>query len=242
MTKGAKQVKSNHRGYSFKGIIVFAMALFLLHNYAAAQCPAPPNLSFEQCQNAPLSFDSFDSTLTNVSWYINKLELDSFSSRVNMGDLGSTLGTFSGLTLIKQDSNWFGFYNNLTPNAFYRLDFGRSLDNIPIVVPLTVTNIASATNLRDGSLDFIQYNGEWVAFTCTRSPASIVRYRFGSSLTADTINADLITTLFGQFSTPYDVEVVKSDSNYFLLVVGTNNRFVRYNLGTNPLINTPSSF
>lgn len=68
-----------------------------------------------------------------------------------------------------------------------------------------------------------------------------MRYRFGNSLLSDTINADLITNLFGQ-TIPYDVELVKQDSTYFLITVGTTNRLVAYNIGTNPLSNSTISF
>ena len=36
--------------------------------------------------------------------------------------------------------------------------------------------------------------------------------------------------------------LIKKNGNYFLLVVGTSNKLVIYNLGNNPLINSPTSF
>lgn len=220
------------------------MVLLLLGGQfiARSQCINTPQLSFNQCQNSSLSFDSWDSTLVNARWYVNKLSVDSFNARVNMGNLSATIGTNTGLTLINEDSSWYGFYHTQTPNTFYRLNFGSSLGNTPTISAIVVNNIGSANGLCDGSLDFIKYNDEWVAFTTTRAPAAIVRYRFGSSVSADTVNADLITGLFGQITLPLDVEVIKVDSVYHLLVVGTTNRFVRYNIGLNPLTNTPSSY
>ena len=125
---------------------------------------------------------------------------------------------------------------------FYKLSFGNNLENTPSSSSITTANINTATAIRDGSLDFIRYNNEWIAFTCTRSPASIVRYKFGPTLTSDSIEADLITDLSGQVGLPLDVEVIKKNGNYFLLVVGTSNKLVIYNLGNNPLINSPTSF
>ncbi len=238
----ATNTKSNIGRVEFN--FQFCILLFILgfiYSNSSAQCTNPPQLSFNQCSNAPLSFDSYDSTLTCANWYINKIEVDSFSSRINLGTFGSTLGTNSGLTLVNEDSNWYGFYNNNSPINFYRLNFGSSLNNTPSVSPILVNNISSATNLTDGSLDIINYNGEWLGFSCTRSPASVVRYKFGTSLASDTISADLMTGISAQIGLPLDVELIKKDGTYYLFVVGTTNRFGIYSLGANPSLNPPTN-
>jgi len=89
------------------------------------QCAIPPKLSCNQCSNTPLSFDSYDSTITTTNWFINKVEIDSFPSELNLGNFSATIGAFTGVTLLKEDSNWYGFYNDDTPSTLLQVELWK---------------------------------------------------------------------------------------------------------------------
>lgn len=221
--------------------LIFVLLIFNSSNLQG-QCTVNFDLSTNQCSNQQsLVFSNYDSSAAVNYWAANKIPIDSLNTRVNLGDFGTSIGFNTGIELVNESGNWYGYYHKDNANNFYRLDFGNSLSNTPSSTQISVNGIGT-TSLVDGSLDFHYYNGEWHAFTCTRSPVSVVRYDFGSSRLSDTITATLITNLSGQVTLPLDVDIQKQGTDYYMSIVGLSNKLVIYNLGQNLLNTTPLSY
>jgi gliding motility-associated-like protein len=96
---------------------------------------------------------------------------------VDIGLSGITAPT--GLEILKDGANWFGFLLDSLGNTLNRLDFGTSLLNFP-----AVTNLGNVGQM-DGPAGLAARfeNGQWYLLVCNEGTGTLSRISFGNSLT-----------------------------------------------------------
>lgn len=142
-----------------------------------------------------------------------------------------------GIEIAKgDDSNFYGFVISSNNNSFLRLNYGKTLDNIP-----TVTNFGTMDNIFPGealSMYLVRDNvdSNWYIFVTagtSTGTSSLSRIDFGRSL-ANTPNIVNFGNLDGQFNIPRGVFVAKqADKWYGFLLNSGDNRLLRFDMDTN---------
>lgn len=90
-----------------------------------------------------------------------------------------TLYSLHGLVVLQQDAqHWFGITSSSLGSKIYRLDFGNSLKNTPVV-----TNITNGSKFNHpGPLSLVQENGEYYCFVVNSWGSTLSRGDFSTSL------------------------------------------------------------
>jgi len=153
---------------------------------------------------------------------------------VNLGDFGVFTDLIAGIELKYNNGQWYGFV--LDGDILYRLEFGVSLDNAPVVI-----KIGSYANLNEAYwLDVEFVNGQWIGFCTSRGNSTISRILWGSSLS----NTPTVTDMgnIGNLNTPAQCCIINNGGAWYLFVVNVNENSVsRLEFGAS-LLNSPVGF
>ncbi|WP_160118644.1 PKD domain-containing protein [Chryseotalea sanaruensis] len=149
----------------------------------------------------------------------------------------NTIDQAASMRIVEDDGMYFGFIIDRNTNKLIRLEFGDDLSNIPtnqeVVLP------AGMALLSPQGIVLIKVLDVWYCFITSTGNNKVFRLDFGSQLTSNPsfVEVDFQNTL----GSPIDIEIVRENSNYFLLVLnfGLNN-MVTAKLGTSITNNSPS--
>lgn len=140
---------------------------------------------------------------------------------VCQGDLGLMPSTSSatnlngnvttGVELVFDGTNWFGFIANQGGNSILRLDFGTDITSVPVITNLG--NISGVINFPTDIKVFID-NGNWYGFVYGLSNPMISRIDFGNSL-ANTPSA--VAILSGSGSTNGGLDMIREGSGWMIV-------------------------
>ena len=144
----------------------------------------------------------------------------------------------------KVAGNYYGFVVNSGTTEFLRLNFGKSLNNIP-----TVTNFGNLTNglpVNPTSLFIVQDNSYWYIFVSggfTAATSTMARIDFGPTLANPAPNIANFGNLGNQFNYPKGVFVAKDvvNNNWYGYVLNHNtNQMLRldfsFNISYTPMV------
>jgi gliding motility-associated-like protein len=159
-------------------------------------------------------------------------------------NLGDTFGFHSptSIEIAKDGDEYFGFVLNGSLTQLLRLNFGKSLMNIPSVVNLG--SIDTTVPLSPNSLYITKDSGKWFLFAVGgggTAPNTLARFDFGKSL-ANKPNGVNMGNPGGLLNDPRGIFVSRDlDGIYFGFVVNAgNSRLIRLNFGNN-ISRTPSA-
>ncbi|HNP08559.1 MAG TPA: PKD domain-containing protein, partial [Cyclobacteriaceae bacterium] len=140
-------------------------------------------------------------------------------------------GVTTGIDLVFDGANWFGFITSQGTNSILRLDYGPDIYSTPIVNDLGNIdgNINAPTDIK-----IVSENGNWFGFVYGLSDPIISRINFGSSLTNTTSGPIPITSdplLSGAGSVNAGLDVIKDGSDW-TIVLTLNSSFTVIRLPT----------
>jgi len=175
-----------------------------------------------------------DGTLTRLSFGNSLINVP---VSTNLGKLGYLLKNIEGIQ-IKRDNltgNWFGLIAGGENRFLIKLNFGNSLSNIPIAIPMgNPDNLLTYPH----TIYTFNENGNWYSLIGNSDLNTIIRLNFGNSLD----NAPTATDLgnIGGLNGPVGFYPVMENGIYYLFVVNRNNNTLsRLNFGSS-LSNTPT--
>lgn len=161
------------------------------------------------------------------------------SNYYNHATTGVNLGNFAGLLsqpaegiqVVSQAGQWYGFVVcGKTDNArLVRLDFGASLANTP-----TAVSLGNPGNLLDWPVDLqmASHGGEWYGFTVNQVNDQLIRFRFGTDLTALPVAENLGSA---GLNGPCGLALGNWQGNWLLFLTNFNDHTIhRYNFGSSP--------
>ena len=128
----------------------------------------------------------------------------------------NVLATISTVT---DGTNWYAFFFSRDNNLLFRLDYGSSISNTPVLV--SVGSLGALIS-RPEPIDFVKEGNDWYALTAnTFGNSNLIRLHFGTSLT----NVPTVTDLGnfgGRLKNPRGLKIGHDDGNY--VAVLTNNQ------------------
>lgn len=77
----------------------------------------------------------------------------------NLGNINSVLIQPTGIKIVQQSDQWYGFVNNQGGNYIVRIDFGNSLSNTSTAQVIYSTT--GGTGVSDGGIDVVSSNDVW---------------------------------------------------------------------------------
>jgi gliding motility-associated-like protein len=166
-----------------------------------------------------------------------------FSNNPLGDNLGSTFqfSSPSSIEVGKEGDNYYGFVLNEIGSQLLRLDFGKSLSNIP-----TVTNFGSIDTTvcpSPNSLYLTQDSGKWFLFMCgggAGAPSTVARMDFGRTLT-NVPNGVRFGNVGGLLDDPRGICVMRDGDVYYGFVANNgDDRLIRLNFGKN-ISRTPTA-
>jgi PKD repeat protein len=151
----------------------------------------------------------------------------------NMGNFGGLLRFPSGMTIVKEGSNVFGFVCNAGPGAseVLRLSFGSSLTNPPTA---SVINVPGGNFLMD--ISFIKECGQWIGLATSFDNRKVFYLDFTTGLSNAPTVGEL--NLPGLQFNPCAVSVQREGGNIYAFVQHIDGWVFRIDFGTSILDHT----
>ena len=216
--------------------LVIALTGFLFHTLSAqnplADFISPPN----GCINQNVVYKNTSTNATTYIWDFSFNDLNSPSNtQLSTAVPGHNIPT--GISVIFDNGNWYGFLMNRDGNNIFRLDFGGNLENVP-----AITNLGNVSGILNGpqNLEFVQEGGVYHGILTNFNGGNLVRLDFSSGLGAAPSAQDL-GTLGGSIPLPRGLDIVKDGGNYIAAVASFGaNKIALINFG-NSITNNPTS-
>lgn len=152
----------------------------------------------------------------NSRFNFNKTSLDSnftIEKAFNYSEIGPTWD----LELIQEDSLWYGFSVSFTNDNLYRLEYGSSPLNNPVIVPLGNLNGVLSSPL---GIDFVRFKNKYVGVISNWSDGELVFIDFINGISEEptgtkienlpSINLPIAT---GIFTNENDEVIISAESN-----------------------------
>ncbi|NNC86007.1 MAG: PKD domain-containing protein [Bacteroidia bacterium] len=144
------------------------------------------------------------------------------STDISLVDLGSDLSIDSatvnniavssfgpqGVEIVKECNNWHVLVTYVYSSSIDRLDFGTSLNNIPVTTSITPSNASGGSRCVQAVFD----NGNWYLLLAHWNGTTLKRVNMGNSITNTIATEDLIIT---NSSAVYGFNVMKVNSDWY---------------------------
>jgi PKD repeat protein len=192
------------------------------------------NIHDESCLEENILFSNGTINGDYYFWDFCQNDLDSIlitSEIVEITD--SNIPT--GITVVYDSLNLYGFVSSRSSNSILRLDFGSSLDNTP-----SITDLGNIDGVLNGpkNMEFIKENGQWYAILINWGNSHIIRLSFPDNLKSLPSAADL-----GNLSTWDKLRGLDltsaGDSLVAIVSSQNNNKLTLLNFG-NSVLNIPT--
>ena len=157
------------------GIIFLLVCSWLNGNSQPLQ--ADFTMPLQACLNEQLQIINRSVNASNFEWDFCQGDLDLNPSAFSLGTINGSVTT--GIDIVFDGNEWFGFITNQNGNSITRLDFGSDFQSIPIVTNLG--NISDNLN-KPSDIKIIWDNGSWYGFVYSADGPNIARVDFGNSL------------------------------------------------------------
>lgn len=151
--------------------------------------------------------------------------------------LQGTLSDPRSITIVKEDSLYYGFVKNPNLTSLVRLEFGTSLNNTPTIHPITNQSSSSLAITTRSDMKFVKANGTWHALT-TLTSARIGIMRFENGLSSDTISTSLYFNATHLYQ-PADLDIEIVNDSIYAIVLSRDGKVAVLNFGDT--LDTPIS-
>src|SRR5699024_10450985 len=142
--------------------------------------------------------------------------------------------TTTGITHISDDGTWYGFVVSRDNGKLFRLEYGHSLLNDPII-----QEVGNETILTNGSeqIALVEDGENGYGVLINWNNPKVLLAQFGSSL--ENIPAISEISVSVPINRPRGVELVKDGQNFIALIGNTGANLTRLNFGTS-MVNAPT--
>jgi|GEM_PF-1673867 len=207
---------------------------------AALSCPRSAfSLPDTVCLNEPVRIVNTTIGATRYEWNFCSADLTQ-QPLISTGVTIPGASVTTDITTVFDGANWYGFASSRNNSKLFRLDFGPSLDNQPVVVDL---GLPPAQLAYLEQMEFVREDGNWYALaTHYLVNPGVSRLSFGNSLT-NTPAVQKLSALNNIFKEPRGIEVVMDSARAAYTVLVTNykdNTLAIIDFG-NSIRNTPSA-
>lgn len=195
-------------------LISILSVLYLIHDRVFAQCgsfsiTAPD----ESCLNENLVLTNNSSGFTSYEWDFCPNDLNSAPSASLVGTYNS-IGRSDGIDIVKVGSNYYGFLISSGGNLF-RLDFGNSFANTPII-----NNLGFVVQGYDIKL-IEDAGGTWHAYIASTTN-KIFRVDFNSGIEGAITSTDL-GNFGGSIASPRGIATLLQGNDIYVFVTSSTN-------------------
>jgi len=153
----------------------------------------------------------------------------------DLGDLGGSIDDMVGLDILMEGTNWYGIATGYGSNKLYRLSFGNSLSNTPIV-----EDISGTFNLNvPMDIEIVIEAGTIYAFVISNASGQypLLRLDFGSSILNTPSETEITVTGSSQLSS---ISLGRECEQWYGFVASRGNgKIFRMDFGDSPS-NTPT--
>lgn len=140
------------------------------------------------------------------------------------------------IKLVYDIGYWYGFVTNRTNHKLLRLEFGKSLSNIPNITDLGTLGVLNVPK----NPEFVKEDGTWIGLLVNAGNSRLIRLNFGNSLTNTPTSENLGS--FNSLSDPRGLSVKKDNDSWIAVVSNqASNKISIINMGSN-LLNPAGSF
>src|SRR5690606_5333847 len=217
----------------YKKLTIVISSLWIFFNTANGQCPAIDLLiSNSVCLGENLEISNVSIEGVTYEWdFCSKdmLATPDLSSVVTVSG-GSTT---TGITHILDDETWYGFVVSRENGKLFRLEYGHSLLNNPLM-----EEVGNETALTLGSeqIAIIKNEGNWYGVLVNWNNPKVLFANFGSSL--ENVPAISEIPMSVPINRPRGVKLIKDGHNFIALIGNTGASLTRLNFG-NSMTNAP---
>lgn len=187
------------------------------------------------CVNEPVNITNAASNATNYFW--NFCAGNSFSAPtgVNLGNLGNTLAYPVFSDIVTDNGNYYLFVSNNWPGGLVRMDFGNSLLNTPVAVPLG--NVGGVVINTIQGLQVVKNEGKWyVIMVGGHSSSGIISRVIKVELGANITNTNPVGTNWGNLGNlayPVDLHLFQEGNRWYGLTLNAeNSTMTRFDFST----------
>ncbi len=154
---------------------------------------------------------------------------------IDLGNPGNILEDPAGIDIIAENDNWYALVTGYSSNSLYRLTFGNSLQNVPII-----EDISGSLNLNlPMDIKIIQHRDTTYAFIVNNASGEypILRLNFGNSILNMPAGEEISIPGSSQLTTiTFDREC---DQFYGFIISRSNKKIFRLHFNNSPA-NSPS--
>ncbi|MGL1885897.1 MAG: PKD domain-containing protein, partial [Reichenbachiella sp.] len=200
-----------------------------------AQCPTSDfSVASEFCMEESIEFTNNSVNASSYLWDFCSGELFETPSESSIFSIPGASDT-RDIEIVFDGSNWYGFALDRSANFMHRLDFGISLDSIPVI---GWTTDLSGNLDKAAPIQIVQEGDNWHAIIHNGASSTIIRLDFGTAITNE---SPMITTVISGIGTVTDdnLALANDNGNWVGVIPSyTNNNFTIINFG-NSITNTP---
>jgi PKD repeat protein len=162
-----------------KRIVPISIALLLLSNIVTFSQPISDFIiSDSVCLNQNIELLNISANFDSLVWDFSRSELDSITAiELSTNITDSNIPT--SITYVYDSLRWYAFVSSRNSNSLFRLDYGKSLNNTPVL-----TNLGNISGLLSGpkNIEFIKEDGLWYALLVNYGNSSLLRIKFDNGL------------------------------------------------------------
>lgn len=188
-------------------IVVGFIGLFLFAQQTWAQVNAQFTLDPAACLNQTLKPVNTSANASRYFWDFNQGDLLLTPTAQNTGSVGGNITT--GIDVVFDGTNWFGFVASRDNNTLIRLDYGSNLSNVATQTVLS----GVLSNVRPADIKIVYSRGAWYGFVYGVEKL-LVRIDFGSTLTNTSPTTEVVINEAG--SGDGGLDVVADGANFYV--------------------------
>jgi PKD repeat protein len=212
----------------FKFLHILAILFFSISYALIAQPVANFDVDPVTCKNQSIELENLSQDLTDFTWDFCHNDLLANPLTDQPFEL-TTTGTFfySGIRIIQDGGNWYGFVTDLNGQKLWRINFGSSLSGQPESIT-DLGNLQGALT-SPGPIELVKENGVWYGFIANVFSNNLARIKFNNGITEiPDVEQNFITG-----STPIGIKVIDTDVDKKLIVTFLSSaRLSVFDLGT----------
>jgi gliding motility-associated-like protein len=199
------------------------------------------------CIGQPVNLTSRYVNQSSYYWNFCSGYYDNFPVGFNLGS-GFSFNHPANIDVARDPAtgDYFGFVVNAATTELIRLNYGKSLDNIPTVT--NFGNLQNALPTNPTSLFMLRdtFSGYWYLFVAggyTAASSTLARVDFGASLSNPAPNIANFGNLFGLFDYPKGIFIAQDANNqWYGYMVNHNTNHIIYLQFSYNISNTPLAY
>ena len=215
--------------------LIYTTFFLLVYNGVNGQVTSSFTVQNPVCKQENLQFTNNSLNTTSYIWDFCLDDLDSITA-VNGIGVASDAVVPTGITMIYDAGQWYGFLSSRDNNKLFRLDFGSDLESTP-----SITDLGNIDNLLSGpkNLEFFKEGGVWYGVLINFSSNKILRLDFSLGLDQVPTATDLGN--LGSWSGLRGLDLVQDGNNLIVIVSDfTGNKLSFVDFGAS-ILNNPTS-